>query len=1319
MKKLLLSLIILLASFYYVNAQGVTCSGASPFCTGTNYSFPASTNVPSLGTVGCLYTTPNPAYYWMQVDNPGNIDIHIASGGDVDFICWGPFATLADACATNLMANTGVDCSYSIAAQEDCNIVNAQTGQVYVLLITNYYNQPTNISFSQTGGAGTTNCGIIAPPITNNGPLCEGQTLQLSVTSPIPGAIYHWTGPAGFTSSLPSPTVSPVTIANAGVYTLTITIGSQTSPAVTTTVVVNPNPVVTPTATLSTICLGESTVLSATSTVSGANITWIPGPPYIGTPITLTPTTTTTYTVTGESLGCTGTNTVTVTVNPNPVVSSSAFPLSICVGESSTLTGISDLPGTIFDWTPGPLAGSSVTVSPLGTTVYTLIGTALGCKDTSYSTVTVKPNPVLTPTAYPVTICAGSSSTITIVSNLPGTSYTWQPSPPYYFGSPITVSPTITTNYTFTGTSMGCSNTGTVSVTVNPQPVIIATATPPAICIGQSTTLDVTSNVPGTTFTWEPGTLHGSSVNVSPTINTTYTVIGISTGCSGSTSVTVTVNPNPVITATATQNSICNGSSTTINGTSDLTGTSFTWLPGAPLSGPSQLVSPTTTTIYTATGTIYGCTGTDTVLVTVRPNPVVTAVASSNIICQGVQTTLTGGSDIGGTLYSWVPGPPLYGQYQTVSPSTTTIYTVTGTAAQCTGTDTIQITVNPNPVLSPLATPPTICTAITSSLSVSSSIIGTDIVWTNTGDTISPITVSPAATTVYTIIGTAPTGCTGSTTVTLTVNLNPVVTANANPAIICNGASSTLTGTSNLPNTTYDWNNGAHIGQTYAVSPTVTTIYTVVGTSSGCSASDTVMVTVNPNPVISITATPDTICVGASTTLAGSSTITGSTWHWLPNNQSTATITESPIITTTYTLTGTALNCSGSKQITVIVHPNPVLIAVATPPQVCFGSSSSLSVTSTVTGTSVIWNPGGPGTPITVTPTATTTYSVVGTAAGCTGSTTVTVNVNPIVTASTGFTNVTCNGLNNGSAWVNVLTGTAPYIYHWSNNASTDSAINLAPNQYNVTITDVHGCDTVYHFTITQPTAISLTLNPINENCVNSCDGSISTIVNGGTGNITYNWSNGLHTPGISTLCPGSYSVTVTDSNGCTKTNSASILTISLIQASFTADPIIGILPLPVTFNFTGSGASTYLWNFGDGSTSTEQNPVYIYNTDGTFTVLLTVNSGAPTNCIDTFSMVITVSPPPEIIAPNVFTPNGDGVNDKFIFTIKGIETLSCSIFDRWGKKINEFTDATTGWDGNTKSGKPSAAGVYYYVISASGVDKKPIEMNGTVTLIR
>ena len=104
------------------------------------------------------------------------------------------------------------------------------------MLITNYANVPTNISFVQTSGAGSTNCGIVAPPITNNGPLCVGQTLELYVSNPTAGAIYAWTGPDGWTSTLMEPTRTNVTTAMAGVYSLVITVGGVSSAPVTTNV---------------------------------------------------------------------------------------------------------------------------------------------------------------------------------------------------------------------------------------------------------------------------------------------------------------------------------------------------------------------------------------------------------------------------------------------------------------------------------------------------------------------------------------------------------------------------------------------------------------------------------------------------------------------------------------------------------------------------------------------------------------------------------------------------------------------------------------------------------------------------------------------------------------------------------------------------------------------------------------------------------------------------------------------------------------------------------------------------------------------------
>lgn len=149
-------------------SQGTNCSSADPFCTGTTYNFPNSTNQPDLGSIDCCATTPNPAWYFLQIDQSGNINITIeqtSSGGsgiDVDFVMFGPYNTLSAACSVIPGGNV-VSCSYSTAAIETATIPNAITGEIYVLLLTNFSNQPGSIEFSQTGGSGSTDCSIVIP----------------------------------------------------------------------------------------------------------------------------------------------------------------------------------------------------------------------------------------------------------------------------------------------------------------------------------------------------------------------------------------------------------------------------------------------------------------------------------------------------------------------------------------------------------------------------------------------------------------------------------------------------------------------------------------------------------------------------------------------------------------------------------------------------------------------------------------------------------------------------------------------------------------------------------------------------------------------------------------------------------------------------------------------------------------------------------------------------------------------------------------------------------------------------------------------------
>jgi gliding motility-associated-like protein len=283
----------------------------------------------------------------------------------------------------------------------------------------------------------------------------------------------------------------------------------------------------------------------------------------------------------------------------------------------------------------------------------------------------------------------------------------------------------------------------------------------------------------------------------------------------------------------------------------------------------------------------------------------------------------------------------------------------------------------------------------------------------------------------------------------------------------------------------------------------------------------------------------------------------------------------------------------------------------------------------------------------------------------------------------------------------------------------TATITNICGGNYSVTVTDATGCSKVGQGTINTGVVVNLTLTPQNETCKNSCDGQINSAVSGGKPPYTYSWSNGKTTSNISNLCANSYTLTVTDSNGCKRNATTIVGTDIIVTANFTATPSTGGVPLSVNFVYTGTGGSNFNYTFGDGSTSTDQNPFHVFDSIGVYNVILIVNSGAPDFCTDTFRVLVEVIMPSMIIVPNVFTPNNDGVNDQFLMQSKSIETFNCTVFNRWGEKVYEWTDISIGWDGRTKSGAVAAAGVYYYVIKAVGVDKQEYNLHGTVTLLR
>jgi PKD repeat protein len=1116
--------------------------------------------------------------------------------------------------------------------------------------------------------------------------VCAGTPVNFTSTSTGSPTTWSWTFPSGTPATATTQNVTGVVWNTAGTYTVTHTATNANGTGTTTqTITVLANPTVTTSASPATICSGASSTLTATG---GSTYSWLPGP-LSGSPVTVSPASTTTYTVTATAAnGCTATSTRTVTVNTTPTVTASAGSGTICSGNSTTLTGGG---ASTYSWLPGPLSGSPVTVSPTGTTTYTVTGTAAnGCTNTQTVTVNVTPTPTVTTTASSTTICSGNSTTLTASG---ATTYSWLPGP--LSGSPVTVSPGTTTTYTVTGTTAGCTGTATRIITVNPTPTVTATAGSPTICSGNSTTL---TGGGASTYSWLPGPLSGSPVTVSPASTTTYTMTGTAAnGCTSTQTVAVAVNPSPTVTATAGSPTICTGGNTTLTGTGAST---YSWLPG-PLSGSPVTVSPASTTTYTMTGTAAnGCTSTQTVMVTVNPTPTVTVSASPSTICSGASSTMTAS---GATTYLWMPGS-LTGSSVVVSPGATTTYTVTGTSG-CSSTTTQLITVNPSPTVTATASNPTICSGNTSTLTGTGA---TTYDWTPGPLSGSPVVVTPASTTTYTMTGTGANGCTSTQTVAVTVNPSPTVTVSATNSSICTGGSTTLTATGA---STYLWMPGSLTGSSQVVTPVATTTYTVTGTAAnGCTNVQTITITVGSQPTVSVSASSTSICTGGSTTLTASGT---TTYSWMPGSLTGTSVVVTPASSTTYTVTGSnGPGCSNTATILITVNANPTVTATGSPTTICAGSSTTLTGGGAST---YVWNPGNiSGSPVTVSPTVNTTYTVTGTsAAGCTATATRLITVNPAPTLTVTPANSTiCLG---GSVTL-VGTTTANHTYSWSPTAGlsapTSATTNASPTvttTYVLTKTRTStGCTTTRTAVVTvnpSPTITATAASP------SICTGGNTTLT--AAGGSTYTWMPGPLSGTTVTVTPvatTTYTVTGTDAQGCTSTQT---VTVTVGPPPTVTASSSGAICTGGSATLTGSGATTYTWMPGAlTGTSVVVSPA------STTTYTVTGSNGA--GCSNTATVLVTVNSLPTVSASS--SSPAICMGDPVTLTGSGAATYAWMPGSLSGSSVIDnpaasTTYTVTGTDGNGCSNTSTVAVIVNALPTITASATGPVCAGDFVTL--
>lgn len=347
---------------------------------------------------------------------------------------------------------------------------------------------------------------------------------------------------------------------------------------------------------------------------------------------------------------------------------------------------------------------------------------------------------------------------------------------------------------------------------------------------------------------------------------------------------------------------------------------------------------------------------------------------------------------------------------------------------------------------------------------------------------------------------------------------------------------------------------------------------------------------------------------------------------------------------------------------------------------------------------------------------------------GCTNQMTWTITEPAILTSTISqVVDVLCFGDATGAITVSPTGGTVPYSYTWNSNPpQTNATANqLEAGMYGVAIIDANGCITNNTATVQQPTLLTVTAYAnVNAACYGTAIELFSQ-ASGGTPDYQYTWTNGVtsNNQTIVVTQSESYSVTVTDANGCTA-NVAFPVNITLYPtptANFTFNPQIITEKNPeVHFVNQSQNASYYLWNFGNGQSSGEENPIHLYAPEENDYIVQLVASNVH-GCKDSASAMLTVVPDFALYIPNAFTPNGDKLNPKFLLVGKGYSSCKMSIFDRWGMELLQLEDDqpfVMGWDGTYKD-KECPMGVYVYKLEIFDMRNQRYTYTGHINLLR
>lgn len=1106
-------------------------------------------------------------------------------------------------------------------------------------------------------GSGTDNASLVVSPLPPapvvGGPitLCVGEDLQLAAT-PVPGATFHWTGPSGFTSDQAAPVIPDVTMAQQGVYSVSLSTGGCYGPSGTVSVTVNPAPVIGIIPTAPTVCQGGSVTFTATG---GGNYQWeMDGTPLgSGSPFTFTPDHTGTVVLRGEANNCTGAASTLLTVYPLPVVD--AGPDRVyCEGGA---------PQQIFAYTPNGTWSGSPYVTPGGEfdpaaegsyVLHYSVTSPQGCANADSILVTVVPPPAPAVAGPDTTVCL----------NDPPIQFTGSPSGGTWNGDislggmffPVAPGSFVVTYSLGAGS---CATSDQATVTVLPLPVIDPGADA-SVCVDAPPVTLAPSPANGT---WAGTGVTGGDFDPQAAGTGTHVLTYSYTdpaGCTNTADLSMTVNPLPAVDAGADTTFCDQPFAQTLSGYTPPQG--GTWS-GAGVS-PDGTFLPNGPGLFTLTYTYTdgnGCGASDQmdVAVITITNPA-TAGNDTAVCINSGPLQLQGGPAGGAWSGQYVDDAGVF----TPGQEGGFVLTYAVGTGSCVTMDQVTVTVNPLPQLDITAMAPACVDAGVQTFGASPG-GGT---WSGAGISDAALgTFDPAATgsgqfpITYTYTG--PDGCTNSITGDMVVNPLPVAAFSHDP-IACSQVAFPFTDQSSGADA-WDWDFGDG-GTSTDPSPShvfdAPGSYSVVLTTSsaaGCSASIAQDVTVWEGPTVAFSLDVAEGCGPLQVGMGNQSFGDGVSYHW-DFGDGTTSVDPQPgphaygaglIGDTTYVITLTGTNTCGSvdAQQTVTVHPAPTAVFGTDLNSGCSPWPVNISNVSLGLPDTYWWDFGDGTTGTTpdslfqhtyYTGAGDSTYTITLIAANACGTDTAQHSITVLPNSITAFFNT------------DTTSGCAPLTvnftqfsigvtnWHWEfGDGEVDVAYSVthtydSAGTYVATLFADNGCsfDTLGVVITVLPTPpASFTITPGL-----FCAGTPVQFTNNTPSPAGLEWDFGdggtstLSAPQHSYAAAGTYTVTLSVASAtspCPAMASQTVTVLATPVASISAGPTSGCIPLEVAFQSGSGNTDFYQWDFGDGTTSASAAPAHTFLAAGTFQVQLVAEN--LNGCTDTAQVAIVAFPLP------------------------------------------------------------------------------------------